>query len=204
MEGMGSRSMGKSIPIKKMEDIRAVKEYFLKKGDYRDYCLVTLLLNTSMQIEMLLQLKWKDVCREKNGAFDPVITISHGSKLRRFALNREVCEALEVYREQLETFKLTDYIFQSRYGKGENCPIGRIQVFKLIKRAAEALGLDGNISPQSLRKTMGYQAWEQGYRKDSIMDLYNHSSLERTKRYLHISEAENDDRKLALMKDVNL
>lgn len=196
--------MGKSIPIKKSEDIKAIKEYFLQRQDYRDYCLVTLLLNTSMQIETLLGLKWQDVCDGREKEFYSILSIPHGTERRRITLNREACAALNIYREQLCDFSLENYIFQSRYGKGENRPIGRIQVFKLIKRAAGELGLEGNISPQSLRKTLGYQAWGQGYGKDAVMELYHHTSLERTREYLHVLEPENDDKKLALMREVNL
>lgn len=196
--------MGKSIPIKKTEDIKTVKEYFLKKGDYRNYCMVSMLLNTSIRIEPMLSLKWEDVCDSREGNFYRIITVTHGAKSRRVALNREVCDALSLYRENLRRFSLSDYIFQSRYGKGENCPIGRTQVFKLIRKAAGELELEGNISPQSLKKTLGYQAWKQGYRKDFIMDLYNHPSLERTRQYLQIESQEGDSGRLELMEEMNL
>ena len=48
-------------PIKNKHDIQRLKEYFLRKGELRNYTMVTLALNTSLRIGDLLQLKWENV-----------------------------------------------------------------------------------------------------------------------------------------------
>ena len=53
--------MGTTQPIKNKHDIQRLKEYFLRKGELRNYTMVTLALNTSLRIGDLLQLKWENV-----------------------------------------------------------------------------------------------------------------------------------------------
>ena len=71
-------------------------------------------------------------------------------------------------------------------------PISRIYAFKLIKQAGRAVGLPYEISPHSLRKTFGYHAAKNGTPPAVLMQVYNHSSYEITKRYLGIDQDEKD------------
>ena len=71
--------------------------------------------------------------------------------------------------------------------------VSRSQAYRMITTAAKAVGLDGQISCHSLRKTFGYHAWKQGSDPVVIMVIFNHSSLSITKRYLCIEQDDKDD-----------
>lgn len=43
-----------------------------------------------------------------------------------------------------------------------------------------------------MRKTFGYYAWKYGTQPAVLMDIYNHSSYEITKRYLGIKQDDKD------------
>ncbi|MCL2086239.1 MAG: tyrosine-type recombinase/integrase [Oscillospiraceae bacterium] len=64
----------------------------------------------------------------------------------------------------------------------------RVQAYRIIRAAAEALAFESRVSSHSLRKTFGYHAWKNGTYPTIIMDIYNHSSLAITQRYLGITQ----------------
>ena len=82
------------------------------------------------------------------------------------------------------------FLFQSRVGYNRH--IGRNRAYSIIKKAWIELGYEGNISCHSLRKTFGYHAWQNGVSPAIIMTIYNHSSMEITKRYLSIDQDDKD------------
>ncbi len=223
--------MGRTDPIKKPEDIKRLKNFFLQGKKYRDYAMVTLVLNTSIKMESMLRLRWKDILDSTKGCIrrelilcneteedlkadarkerpqheDKDSASGNGQKDRILSiyLNDEVRKAFELYMDSLGQVMPGDYVFKSRVGS--NQPLGRIAVHRLIKKAAAELGIEGNISLQSLKKTLGYQAWEQGYSKDVIMDLYHHPSVSYTRRFLSISDKKAEDtEKRKLMKEIRL
>lgn len=98
---------------------------------------------------------------------------------------------MELLKRTLDTFCQDTYIFKSRIGA--NQPIGRICAFRIIKEAVNDLNLEGIISCHPLRKTFGYHAWKKGVPPALIMSIYNHSSIEITKRYLSIDQDDKDE-----------
>ena len=185
--------MGKTQPIKKADDVQRFKEYYLEKKQIRNYTMVTLALNTSLRISDLLHLKWIDVYNFKANKYREHIDLveQKTGKKNSIALNSEATKALELLRRTLVTFYQEAYIFKSRIG--DNQPIGRICAFRIIKKAVNDLNLEGVISCHSLRKTFGYHAWKKGVPPALIMSIYNHSSIEITKRYLSIDQDDKDE-----------
>ena len=185
--------MGKTQPIKKADDVQRLKEYYLEKKQIRNYTMVTLALNTSLRISDLLHLKWIDVYNFKANKYREHIDLveQKTGKKNSIALNSEATKALELLRRTLDTFYQEAYIFKSRIG--DNQPIGRICAFRIIKKAVNDLNLEGVISCHSLRKTFGYHAWKKGVPPALIMSIYNHSSIEITKRYLSIDQDDKDE-----------
>jgi len=185
--------MCKTDPIRKREDIERFKQYFLDNGHIRDYTMVSVALNTSLRISDLLQLKWGDVYDFKRENFRAHIDIveKKTGKKNRIVINQESLLALCLWKDSLKEINAEMYIYKSRMG--ENKPIGRSTAFKIIKKAVNDLNLEGVISCHSLRKTFGYQAWKTGVQPALIMSIYNHSSMEITKRYLSIDQDDKDE-----------
>lgn len=184
--------MQKTQPIKNRKDIQKLKQYYLDRQQIRNYALVTLGMNTSLRIGDLLHLTWKDVYDFSNRSYCRHLNLleQKTGKNTQIALNREVIYALKQLKKSQTPIAADDYLFKSREGK--NRPISRTQAFRIIKQAADDLHIEGVISCHSLRKTFGYHAWKKGTPPAVIMTIYNHSSLDVTKRYLSIDQDDKD------------
>ncbi len=185
--------MGTTQPIKNVDDICRLKNYFLERQEVRNYTMITLALNTSLRIGDLLHLKWGDVYNFKTNMYKTHISLVEQKthKKNTLPINIEAKKALEYLQVTLIDFQEEFYIFKSR--RGNNSPIGRTQAFNIIRDACQELNIEGKISCHSLRKTFGYQAWKQGVPPALIMSIYNHSSIEITKRYLSIDQDDKDE-----------
>lgn len=184
--------MSKTQPLKELEQINALKEYFLERGEIRNYVLIVVGLNTSLRISDILMLRWKDVFNYQTSTYKQHISITEKKtqKNNLVAINATIIKGLELLKISDENFLPETFLFTSR--KGGNRPITRNYAYTLIKNAATSLGFEDNISCHSLRKTFGYQAWKKGVQPALLMSIYNHSSYEITKRYLGISQDERD------------
>ena len=146
--------------------------YFLQRGQIRNYVLLTLGVYTALRISDLLSLRWEDVYDDERSRFRTHITITEHKtgKIKTIALNKQAIRALSLYLP----YRRSAFIFGSR--KGDK-PISRVQAWRIIHGAAEAVGL----------------AWtSQAVSPVVIMDIYNHSSYAVTKRYLGVAQDDLD------------
>ena len=186
--------MSVTQPFKSTDKIEKLKEYFYTKGEIRNYVLITLGINTGLRISDLLQIQWGSVWNFNLKEFKChiMITEQKTGKTANVFLNDCCKEALLLLKNGMfDNITPQEYIFKSR--KGNNKPIGRNRAYMIIKSACDALGYEGNFSCHSLRKTFGYHAWKQGTAPAVIMSIYNHSSMEVTKRYLSIEQDDKDE-----------
>lgn len=187
--------MKEAKPLKSLRDINKLKNYFLERGEYRNYLLVTVCLNTALRIGDVLKLKWLDIYSFDSGMCKEYIEIREQKtgKQQTIYINKSIKEAVRLYIKNVSV--CGEYIFSGR----EQKPIDRVQVHRILKRACADTGIP-DISCHSLRKTFGYQAWKKGTPPAMLMNIYNHSSFSITKRYLGIAQDDRDDvyREIAL------
>lgn len=189
--------MSTTIPIKDKEKLEIVKNYYLERKAYRNQALIILGLNTALRIGDMLSLKWKDVYNANKHCFHKHIALTEQKtgKYSCIALNKASVNALWTVIEQQKIQSKPNweetYIFSGR--NHTNLPISRIQAYRIVQAAAAAAGYKEHISCHSLRKTFGYHAWQQGVTPVMLMNIYNHSSFQVTKRYLCIDQEERDE-----------
>jgi integrase len=179
-------------PIRDKHQVRQLAEYYFNRGEIRNYVLIVLSVHTALRISDLLRICWNDVYDFEKKCVRESITITEKKtrKTKMIALNQKVKSALDLY---VPAAKPGAFIVENaRTGKA----ISRVQAYRLIRAAAEALAFSHRVSCHSLRKTFGYHAWKNGTPPAIIMDIYNHSSLVITKRYLGITQ---DDRNAVYM-----
>ncbi len=183
-----------AIPIKNRKKLTRFRNYYKEvKYHPRNYALIVLGLNSALRIGDILSLRWRDVYVDSRKEYRPHLSVTEmkTGKKNILAINDSSKEALEFYRRSLDAFDRNNYIFASQ--KAPHNRICRSQAFRIIKKAAVYCGLEEHISCHSLRKTFGYYAWQNGTPPAMLMNIYNHSSYEITKRYLGIEQAEKDE-----------
>ena len=184
--------MGKSEPIRNLQDIQRIKQYLLARERWRDYALIITGLNTALRIGDLLNLKWENVYDFQTSTFFRHVYIKEQKTAKNniVSINANVCDSLRLLKSHLPLVSEKDYLFQSRLHNSR--PIHRSRAYAIIREVSTALDIKGTISCHSLRKSFGYHAWKQGYSPAIIMEIYNHSSFEITRNYLSINQDDKD------------
>jgi len=180
--------MSAAEPIRDRKLLSELALYWLERDHFRNYTLIVLGVYTALRIGDLLRLTWDDVYDREHRRFCThiVLTEKKTGKTKTIALNKQAMGALRLYLSH----KQGDFIFASnRHG---DRAISRVQAWRIIRDTALAVKAKGRIACHSLRKTFGYFAWKSGVLPVMLMDIFNHSSFEVTRRYLGISQDDRD------------
>lgn len=183
--------MSTTQPIRSTVQLNQFKKYYLEIfPEERNYALIILGLNTALRISDILNLRVSDVWDFKRNQFKRHIEVieSKTGKQASIYINKEVRQALA--QSALRQKKEGDYLFTSH--KYKDMPLSRSQAYRIVKQAAVYAGMPEHISCHSLRKTFGYHAWKQNVPPAMLMDIYNHSSYQITRRYLGIDQDDKD------------
>jgi integrase len=160
-----------------------------RDGEYK-YCLLIVIgVFTGLRISDLLQLRFSQF---ENTDILSVQEKKTG-KTRRIKINPDLKIIIERAKGRILITSSDQYIFLNRYGTK---PIDRSWVNVELKRIFKKYGIEmeGNVSSHMFRKTLGNRVLKlNNYSNESIvllMELFGHSSVALTKRYLGIRERE--------------
>jgi integrase len=187
--------MATTEPIRNKKQVRELADFYLRRGQVRNYVLVVLGIYTALRISDLLRLKWDDVYdfNTKRVLTSVTITEKKTGKVKTFALNKDAIHAIMLLEKN--SARMGGFLIENTRTKKA---ISRIQAYRLLRAAAEQLHLQCRVSCHSLRKTFGYHAWKSGVSPAVIMEIYNHSSLAVTRRYLGVSQDDKNSVYLGL------
>lgn len=187
--------MATTQPIRNKHQIRALAEYYMRKGQLRNQVLIILGVHTALRISDLLRLTWDDVYDFKQSHVRAYFDIIEEKtrKTKTVALNKTAVNALAMLARH--SAQKGRFLIENPKTKKA---ISRIQAYRIIRAAAEALRFQCRVSCHSLRKTFGYHAWKSGVSPAIIMEIYNHSSLAVTRRYLGVTQDEKNSVYLSL------
>ena len=175
-------SMIKVEPIRKLKDVKAIKQFLTDKP--RDLCLFTLGINTNLRASDLLRLTAGRVRGLKAG--DEIeIKEQKTGKMRRITLNKTVIRSIQGLSASRE-YKDEEPLFVGQRG-----PLTVPSVNRLVKSWCKAINLRGNYGSHTLRKTFGFhQRVNFGVSLPELMVIFNHSSQQETLNYLCVQAEE--------------
>ena len=162
----------------------------LERDGEDKYCLLIATgVFTGLRISDLLQLRFSQFENTD------ILTVQEQKtgKTRRIKLTPDLKTIIERIKGRMVVVNTDQYIFLNRYGTK---PIDKSWVNVELKRIFKKYGieLEGNVSSHMFRKTLGNRVLKLNkYSNESIvllMELFGHSSVALTKRYLGIRERE--------------
>lgn len=154
-------------------------------------------INLGIRASDLCGLKYNFFMNE-NGTFKDFYSLQPKKtrKTKKFVklyFNQTVKKAITDYIEEYPIENMDEYLFKSREGGH----ITEKSLGRIIKKAAEEVGIERNICSHSLRKTFGYHVWHNAEDKEKslviLMSIFNHSSIAMTKRYIGLMDDEIED-----------
>jgi len=160
-----------------------------RDGEYKYCLLVSIGVFTGLRISDLLQLRFSQF---ENA---DILTVQEKktNKVRRIKINPDLKVLVNRVKGRMVGTNTESFIFLNRYGTK---PIDRSWVNVNLKRIFKSYGIavEGNVSSHMFRKTLGNRVLRlNNYSNESIvllMELFGHSSVALTKRYLGIRERE--------------
>ncbi|MGP8216415.1 MAG: tyrosine-type recombinase/integrase [Bacteroidia bacterium] len=154
----------------------------------REYLLIATGCYFGLRIGDLLNLKWENVL-DKDEFY---ITESKTGKQRKITINRFVKESIKYGADiltQRGIFNPQGYIFCNKYGN----KLSRQFINLLLQDMARDYNIKlQNPSTHTLRKTFGKRVWESDNKSERALvylsEIFSHSSLAVTKRYIGITD----------------
>ena len=159
-----------------------------KDGNYKISLLIALGCFTGLRISDILALRWKQILHVEEFT---IIEKKTGKK-RTLRLNPQLQQHVAECYEQIQPLGINSPILVSQ--KGTIFTVQRINV--ILKEVKRKYRLKvKNFSCHSLRKTFGRQVYNMNSDNSELalvklMELFNHSSLAITKRYLGLRQEE--------------
>jgi integrase len=163
-----------------------------KDEDYKFSLLISIGVFTGLRISDLLTLKYSDLI----GNDVLRITEKKTKKVRSIKINKDLKDIVERIVSKMKVSELNTLIFLNRFGtKSIDKSYVNVRLKEIFSRYRIKVG--GNVSTHTFRKTLGRRVMEvNNYSNESLvllMELFGHSSMSITKRYLGIREQEIHD-----------
>lgn len=189
--------MATADPIRDKKQLCRMAKHWLHRGNTRNHALIIMGAYTALRIVDLLGLRWDEVYDSEQEKFYSHVRLieKKTGKRKTIALNPQAITALQLCLPEREG----EFIFGNN--RKTKRPISRVQAWRIIRATAYAVNAAGQISCHSLRKTFGYFAWREGVQPVMLMDIFNHTSFEVTRRYLGISQDDRDRVYLSIVLD---
>ena len=151
---------------------------------YRDKALLELLYATGIRASELANLKVKDI----NLNIGYLRCFGKGSKERIVPVGKAAIAAVRDYlsllRPKLAKDCSEDWLLLSRTAR----PLGRIEIWRLVKKYAGRAGLGKNMSAHTLRHCFATHLLSGGADLRSVQEMLGHVDIATTQIYTHVDQ----------------
>jgi len=153
--------------------------------------MILTLYSTGIRASELTHLKVSDIDSKR---MQIRIDQGKGGKDRYVRLSEKLLKILRLYWRS-EKIKPKTWLFP---GYGEDSPLSRHSVTKMILKAREKAGIQKHVTTHTVRHTCATHMLESGENIKKIALMLGHSSLKTTGKYLHVASNYLDNMKTPL------
>lgn len=139
----------------------------------RDYALIQTLLSSGLRVSELCALRIEDILDRT-----VVVRCGKGGKSRCTFISQDAKQAIDA-------LKVTGYIFANR----QDTQMSRMGVLKIVKKLADAAGIQKKVGVHTFRHTFATQYLEAGGRLEDLQQLLGHTNIQTTLLYLHFTNS---------------
>ncbi len=162
-----------------IEAVARESQYYL-----RDRALLELLYATGMRASEAADLKLDGL----NFQIGYLRCIGKGRKERIIPVHAQAMTLLKDYLQELRPKLLgerkCDHVFISRTGR----PLSRIEIWRIVRKAAVTAGMKGKITPHTLRHCFGTHLLQGGADLRSVQEMLGHADVTTTQIYTHVDQ----------------
>lgn len=167
-------------PIKDKKKIAQMKK--ILSTNKRNLLLFNLGINSGLRVSDILALDIKDV---KDKTFIE-LREQKTNKYKQFPINERIQNDIKNFIQDKD---IDEPLFLSQ----KDNRLSRVQAYKILRKAAKAVGIEVHIGTHSLRKTFGYHHYKQFDDIVLLQKIFNHSSPSVTLRYIGMEQETIDE-----------
>ncbi|MEQ9103608.1 MAG: tyrosine-type recombinase/integrase [Rhodothermales bacterium] len=192
--GFTEFNVGAAVSLPKIPDMLAQRilsedelHLILDQADTsRNRLLLRLFYVSGARVSELVMLCWKHVTerRASSGTAGQITVVGKGEKARNVLVTASVWKDLMELRQRelADGFgRSPDPVFRSSHGGN----LSRQQMWRIVKSATKAAGIDKDVSPHWLRHAHASHAMDRGAPTHLVKETLGHKSLTTTSKYSH-------------------
>ena len=180
-----------NVVTEPIRDNKRVKEIlaYLKGQNPRNYLMAKVQLNTALRISDVIKLKVSDFLYPTFKFKSSLsVTEKKTGKDNQIAINQSLAQSVKEYIISHD-LELDHYLFSTP--KHRDRHISTTQAHRIYQDVGKALNIE-RFNSHSLRKTWGYNAYKETKNIAIIMQVYNHTDLKDTFKYIGITQQDKD------------
>lgn len=153
-----------------------------KSESHRNRAIIEMLYGSGLRVSELVNLQLSNIYLQEGY----MRITGKGSKQRLVPISPVAIEWFAYWLQDRNALDIkpeaADIAFVNRYGR----QLTRAMIFTIIKRLAEAAGIQKNISPHTLRHSFATHLLQNGADLRIIQQLLGHESISTTEIYTHV------------------
>lgn len=189
LELIESPRIGRKLPdtlsVNDIDKLSAAVDLSKPEGE-RNRAIIETLYGCGLRVSELTSLKLSDLFFEEGF----IKVTGKGNKERFVPIGPLTQKYITIYRTQIRIHlniqpSFEDTLFLNRRGK----QLTRAMIFTIVKRLAEKISLNKNISPHTFRHSFATHLLENGADLSAIQLMLGHESITTTEIYMHVDRS---------------